>query len=192
MAVPNPRASYPEEAIVSVPDGLEARWLTTLWETDEEIKKLIEEAKQTKFVKGIADGTLDPQAFAIYTLQDASYLASALPIGSAIKLGRAVTDYISFKTSVLAHFKDKPYYYALANYACFRLWPDMSSYLQKELGDSWEKSVSQGWIRENAPSAPPELGPPEHLADLIEACKITDAGEFDEETATGIVSCSHF
>ena len=107
------------------------------------------------------------------------------PIHGAIKLGREATDYITFETSVVHNFKNKPYYYALANYACFRLWPEMCRYLKTQMGDQWKASVYWRWIEDND-CADDGTASYNKLADLIEHCKSRDS-EFDEVSAQNIV-----
>ena len=42
-----------------------------------------------------------------------------------------------------------PRYYLLANYPCYRLWPEMAKYLKEKLGNKLNDSVYKGWINEN-------------------------------------------
>jgi hypothetical protein len=74
------RAAFPIDGEFSV--QLKARsadkWVENQWENNNTIRDLIQKAKEGKFIEGIKNNTLEPQAFGIYMLQDISYLASAL------------------------------------------------------------------------------------------------------------------
>ncbi|EFJ50955.1 hypothetical protein VOLCADRAFT_109657 [Volvox carteri f. nagariensis] len=80
----------------------------------------------------------------------------------AIRLSPAARDYIAFEKSVVTNDADKPIYFALANYPCYRLWPEMCEYLIQELAGT--PTVYQTWIDYNK-----DFRSAEKLANLLES-----------------------
>ena len=64
-----------------------------------------------------------------------------------ISLSTAARDYISFEGALTANYWDKPWYYALGNYPCFRLWPELANYLNDQHQD--RLGVYKGWVENN-------------------------------------------
>jgi thiaminase len=46
-------------------------------------------------------------------------------------------------------YKDQPWYYLLANYPCYRLWPEMANHITRQLGDKVKDSAYRSWVYEN-------------------------------------------
>ncbi|KAG2485010.1 hypothetical protein HYH03_016213 [Edaphochlamys debaryana] len=193
LAAASPRAHWPDGAAEPVqPKAGTKLFAEELWDSAEAQEQL-KLAKESAFIKGIAENTLDPRLYGVYQLQDAAYLSSAQECFQAIttnpgnskdlqdyyalkaisyqgysrdmkhlwhinsletvRLSPAAYDYIRFEGSMVTSLKDKPWYFLLANYPCYRLWPEMSAYLKTTLnatlGD-YQKSIYKGWIDDNS------------------------------------------
>lgn len=61
-------------------------------------------------------------------------------------MSAAVRDYISFEAAVVADYESTPWFYALANFPCFMLWPTLAN----ELADVPDLSKAYArWVNDN-------------------------------------------
>jgi thiaminase len=109
------------------------------------------------------------------------------PVQSAIRLNSAARHYVSFEAAMMNDYVEVPYYYALANYPCFKLWPEMCKYLKENMID-WNKSVYKKWIEDNSDDdkAGKEAAATK-LARVIDWCIQSDGPKFKAKIAEQVL-----
>jgi hypothetical protein len=77
---PNPRTLWPDDAVAPLmpkdASFFSQSLVEELWQLPD-AQNDFALAKESAFIKGIAENKLDPRAFGVYQLQDAAYLAQS-------------------------------------------------------------------------------------------------------------------
>jgi thiaminase len=100
--------------------------------------------------------------------------------GAGIVLGEAASSYIKFQRKV-ATMDEHPYMFAVANYACYRLWPEVANTLSTRWPkpqppyDQWVKSMQD-----------PTFHSATKLAQTVETALPSDAHDSNSSTYTAV------